>query len=175
MFGRPMLRKPVAWKTDLIIIVVLAVVILPAAGRLDVFEYLIDELKIHDRWHGGDLLITAVFLAVAASIFSLRRSWELARIVNERESAPAETRVATGQPARPLPAASEAQSVRQPLNILLAEDNPVNQRVAVSMLEKRGHVVQSWSTLSKLTLLSNYAGDFNRNRRWNSGLHLARV
>src|SRR5262249_13331312 len=43
-------------------------------------------------------------------------------------------------PTFPPPSALEAQ-VGQPLHILLAEDNLVNQRLAVRLLEKRGHTV----------------------------------
>jgi PAS domain S-box-containing protein len=43
-------------------------------------------------------------------------------------------------PAFPPPSALETQ-VGQPLHILLAEDNLVNQRLAVRLLEKRGHTV----------------------------------
>ncbi len=36
---------------------------------------------------------------------------------------------------------SEPVADMPPLNVLLAEDNPVNQRVAVGMLERRGHTI----------------------------------
>ena len=41
---------------------------------------------------------------------------------------------------------------RQRLNILLAEDNIVNQRVAVSILERRGHAVQPLITGRKRSM-----------------------
>jgi PAS domain S-box-containing protein len=39
------------------------------------------------------------------------------------------------------PSAARTRAARQPLRVLLAEDNPVNQEVAVQMLERRGHSV----------------------------------
>jgi signal transduction histidine kinase/ligand-binding sensor domain-containing protein/CheY-like chemotaxis protein len=46
---------------------------------------------------------------------------------------------------RPEPVAQEALSEGQPLHILLAEDNEVNTRLAVRLLEKRGHRVVTTS------------------------------
>jgi PAS domain S-box-containing protein len=45
------------------------------------------------------------------------------------------------QKVRPSAARARARAARQPLRVLLAEDNPVNQEVAVQMLERRGHSV----------------------------------
>ncbi len=44
--------------------------------------------------------------------------------------------------AEPQPAADRVAPAEQPLQVLLAEDNPINQRVATSMLEQRGHAVE---------------------------------
>ena len=45
------------------------------------------------------------------------------------------------QKIRPSAARTRARAARQPLRVLLAEDNPVNQEVAVHLLERRGHSV----------------------------------
>ena len=40
------------------------------------------------------------------------------------------------------PATDRVTPAERPLRVLLAEDNPINQRVATSMLEQRGHTVE---------------------------------
>jgi PAS domain S-box-containing protein len=49
--------------------------------------------------------------------------------------------VAGGQKARPSVAQRRSRTAQHPLRILLAEDNPVNQEVAVHLIERRGHSV----------------------------------
>src|SRR5579863_2212764 len=49
--------------------------------------------------------------------------------------------VAGRQKSRPSVAQRRARTASQPLRILLAEDNPVNQEVAVHLIERRGHSV----------------------------------
>jgi PAS domain S-box-containing protein len=44
--------------------------------------------------------------------------------------------------AEPRPATDHVAPAERPLRVLLAEDNPINQRVATSMLEQRGHAVE---------------------------------
>jgi PAS domain S-box-containing protein len=49
--------------------------------------------------------------------------------------------VAGRQKARPSVAQRRSRTAQHPLRILLAEDNPVNQEVAVHLIERRGHSV----------------------------------
>jgi CheY-like chemotaxis protein len=44
-----------------------------------------------------------------------------------------------GRPGHPLVTRHTLREARAPLRILLAEDNPVNQRLAVRLLENEGH------------------------------------
>jgi CheY-like chemotaxis protein len=69
---------------------------------------------------------------------------------------------ALGQPAaRAAPAARPSPGGRRaPLRVLLAEDNPVNQTLAVRLLEKRGHtVVVAGDGMQALAALSGHSFD----------------
>ena len=62
--------------------------------------------------------------------------------VRRREVAGMLDRIRTGRPhAMPAPTPAAAAPSQTPRHILLAEDNPVNQRLAVRLLEREGHRV----------------------------------
>jgi signal transduction histidine kinase/CheY-like chemotaxis protein len=65
-----------------------------------------------------------------------------ARASTPRSAAPARER--SGEPLAPLPAAAERAHapVTHASRILLVEDHPVNQRIALHMLKKRGHAAE---------------------------------
>jgi signal transduction histidine kinase/DNA-binding response OmpR family regulator/HPt (histidine-containing phosphotransfer) domain-containing protein len=63
------------------------------------------------------------------------RRAELMEMINEALGL-TETRTATA------PSRRQVQSCSNPLRLLLAEDNPVNQKLAIRLLEKRGHSVR---------------------------------
>ena len=68
----------------------------------------------------------------------------MARMLAERASAKpaaAATATALAASAAPRPAAMPVERATSPCRVLLAEDNPVNQRVAVHLLSRRGHQV----------------------------------
>ena len=76
-------------------------------------------------------------LGVAAQLFKPVRRQELLETIPKcLEPAPALSPVSPDSRA-----AAPVESAARRLHILLTEDNPVNQRVAVRMLEKRGHSV----------------------------------
>src|SRR6185503_19122332 len=64
----------------------------------------------------------------------------LARVMTV-EGAAAPAGVPAPAAVRPLITRHSIAEERQGLRVLLAEDNPVNQRVALVMLQKRGHLV----------------------------------
>jgi CheY-like chemotaxis protein len=75
-------------------------------------------------------------LGIAAYLTKpIKQSDLLDSILTVLHTSPAETRAPSLKPQQSLPAAQRR------LHILLAEDNAINQRLAVTILEKRGHTV----------------------------------
>ncbi|MCB2187074.1 MAG: response regulator [Deltaproteobacteria bacterium] len=68
--------------------------------------------------------------------------------------------LAAGPPVAPAPAPAAPAAVAAPLHVLLAEDNLINQKLAVTILEKRGHRV-TVAENGQIALDALATGDFD--------------
>jgi two-component system, sensor histidine kinase and response regulator len=77
---------------DIVVISVLAIAVLTLSQLFNVFRHLNSLVIENNAWNLDDLVIVAVFLAVAMCVFALRRYRELSNILKERESTMLELR-----------------------------------------------------------------------------------